>query len=103
MTEIGIFKTSGHSFRACRRLTAFKCQIDGMTLAGMAMDWEVRRADNSNFPLPDHLFRLLFEPIDNQARELLNQKYTVTASMTESSTVKDLAGILKNKFKRISS
>ena len=88
--EIGIYGAVVGSYRAVRREKPFKCKIDGMTLAGNMFDWEIRRPDGATFPLPDHLFKIIFEPLDDHSRKIFDKTYTVRPQITESVKVSDL-------------
>lgn len=98
--EVGIFKNKGTSFRAIRRFKKFTCQIDGQTMTGQMLEWEVRREDGATFPVPDTLFKILFEPLDDYSRELCAKTYTITAAMSESIRVKDAYKLITDKFKK---
>lgn len=97
MSTEPIFIFSGEPVIAKRRMASFMCNIDGMTLRGMPMDWEIY-VKTGTFPLPDHLFRLMFAPHNEKAQEAYNKTYTLTVAMTEGVKVGDKIEAIKRKI-----
>jgi len=97
--QFGQFKALSSEYSAIRRHKAFVCEAEGIKLHGSLLDWEVRRDDGATFPVPDHLFRFLFKPMDHKAEAMYAKTYTVTCQMTESIRLQDTVSALKSKFK----
>lgn len=100
------FKLNGQTFQAKRISHPFLCHIDGMKLKGFGMDWCITRPDGKSFPMQDHIFKMLFEPVDEEAKKLFNAKYTLRVGLTEGLTladhVADIVTKLKGKAKQAS-
>lgn len=87
--ELPVFRGKTEGVTAYRRTAPFSCKIDGMTLQGLAMDWEVFRMDGSSYPLHDHLFRILFEPVNPEAEQAFNKTYELGVGLTEKVSMVD--------------
>ena len=83
------FELSSKKFKAKRMSQPFSTKVDGMKLTGYGMDWCVTREDGQSFPLPDHIFKMLFEPLDDEAKHLFTAKYLCKLEINESLSLKD--------------
>lgn len=92
------FQANNHEFKAERCRRPFTCQIDGMKLKGLSLDWCVTRQDGQSFPLPDHIFRLLFLPLDSEASALLAQQFKVEVGITENVSIEESVRMLAGKL-----
>ena len=94
------FKLNGQVFQARRETQPFICAIDGMKLRGLGFDWRITRADGKSFPMPDHIFKMLFEPVDDEAKKLFNTKYSLKVGIGEGITVLDKIEKFLGKHKK---